>query len=74
MGQEGEGAGFGGSLWSVCVHNIHWLASPGRANHRQSALETLSVGHTCGQNVATYLWAKPAWTLATVGRLHSSGL
>ena len=55
MGQEGEGAGFGGSLWSVCVHNVPWLASSGGADHRQTALETQSVGHICGQNVATYL-------------------
>ena len=55
MEQEGEGAGFGGSLWLVCVHNIPCLASLGGPDHRQSAPELLSVGHTCGQNVATYL-------------------
>ena len=56
-GGIGEGAGFSGSLWSVCIHNIPCLASP-LDQITDSLLHWLqSVGHTCGQMWPLYLCA-----------------
>ena len=50
----------GGLWWFIMVSQCtqHPLSGfPWWRDHRQSAPEMQSVGHTCGQSVATYLWA-----------------